>query len=214
MRIHHATLAKAKKFSIALQVEDNEVVAVAKDGTRLASGLSGSKVLEEAITKQTGHPAKKAVAKKAKKVTAADLGEFEDDEEDQDGDEETGDESDALADAGDEIAQEDEESDADQSKSGVKQKYKQLYKPTKGRCGDELGEQITAHVLDQDGKVSLTKLRRFAKANDCWVEAYASIPSRSGAWNGGMARMNVANRLRAKLRHAKKDGEVFEIKWV
>lgn len=58
MKIHHASIKKAAKFHITMSLEDNEVVATAKDGTRLASGLQGNKVLEDAITKQTGKPAK------------------------------------------------------------------------------------------------------------------------------------------------------------
>jgi hypothetical protein len=42
-------------------------------------------------------------------------------------------------------------------------------------------------------KFDFARFVKFAKANDCWVPAYGSL-------NHGMARMNVANRLRAKIR--------------
>lgn len=58
MKIHHATKAKAAKFKINLQVIADEIVATDKNGHMLASGLQGNKVLEIAITRQTGKPAK------------------------------------------------------------------------------------------------------------------------------------------------------------
>ena len=212
MRIHHNTLKKAKNFKIELRVEQDEVVAYAKDGTRLAVGLQGNKVLEEAITKQTGKPAKcdrtKApTANKVKRrgtplmVDADEAGEEPSDED--------------LGDMGD--VNDEETSEADQRKSGVKHKYKERYKPFHGRCGDDLAEQITEHVTveTEDGpKVGKAELRRFAEANGCWVPAYSNMTSRTGNWNAGMARMNVSNRLRALIRRAEKAGEKFEIQWV
>jgi|HubBroStandDraft_3_1064219.scaffolds.fasta_scaffold05794_3 hypothetical protein len=220
-RIHHATLAKAKKFQITLTLEDNDVVATSKDGKRLASGLQGNKVLEEAITKLTGHPAKKStvrkldfqpVAKKRKSgtpsmVDADEAGEEPSDEEL----DETGEESEALADQGD------EESEADIRRSGVKHKYKERYKPFGGKCGDQLSFDISDHVsyVDQDGKTKVDKaaLMRFAKANDAWRPVYGTLTTKSGAWNGGMARMNVSNILRGKAHRAEKDKVKFEIDW-
>lgn len=210
MRIHHATAAKARKFKVELTIEDNEVIATAKDGTVLATGLQANKVLEEAITKLTGHPAKKKAVKAAtpKKARAS---KDEDGEEDEEGDEEEGDEEEAV----EELEPEDD-SEADQGKSLVKSKYKKLYKPHKDKCGDDLSERLNAHVSvkTEDGlRIDLKKLRKFAEANDCWVPAYASLKSRTGGWNAGMARMNVANRLRGKIRQAKKAGEEYEIVW-
>lgn len=202
MRIHHATAAKARKFKITLTIEENEVVATGPKGERLASGLQGNKVLEDAITKLTGKPAKgvakaekkakPAKAKKARKAKRHSEEEAEEDMEDEGGDEEG------------------------QSRSVVKAKYKALYKPHKNRSGDELSHRMNAHCSreDDDGevKINLDALRKFAKANGVWVEGYASLRSRVGTFNGGMAMMNVNNRLRAKLRHIEKDeGRKFDI---
>jgi len=214
-RIHHATLAKAKKFNVTLTLEDGDVVATDKSGKRLASGLQGNKVLEEALTKMTGHPDKKSVAQKntiidpknppksfvRKVVKRAKELELEDDEE-------TGEESEALA------TESDEDSDADLRRSGVKHKYKELYKPHGGKCGDDLSLRVSEHVTGDDGKVSKTALRRFAEANGAWKPLYGTLTTKSGAWNAGMARMNVSNILRAKLRRAQNGGDKFEIQWV
>lgn len=206
MKIHHATIAKAKKFQIALVIESNEIVATDRKGVRLASGMQGNKVLEDAITKMTGKAAKgiKPTAEKpARKPRAKKV--VEQDEE------ETGDESEAIAGEADT----EEES---QSKSIVKAKYRALYKPHKDRSGDTLSHDVNKHVSresdDGDMKVDLSALRRFAKANGTWVESYSSLKSRTGTWNSGQAVMNTNNRLRAKIRQAKKAGEELEIKWV
>jgi len=235
MRIHHATTAKAKKFGITLTVEENEVVAT-KAGVRLASGLQGNKVLEDAITKATGKPAKSKSERKAAAPAVVDAYEtacrdagwrktrwgFKNDE---------GDETEATT--WQELAEEfeliephsEEEAEADMEdgeeatggRSIVKSKYKQLYKPHKDKSGDDLSFQINKHVSREDDagdmKINLDALRKFAKANGCWQEGYTNLKSRTGGWNAGMARMNVANRLRAKIRQAKKAEEEFEIKW-
>lgn len=233
MKIHHATRAKSRKFGIVLTVEDNTVVATdAKNiNVVLATGLQGNKVLEDAITRKTGKPAKgtpegKAAAKAAPKpVKPAPVVDPYETLAREDGWKKTrwgfskeGEPSlrsanwkDLCADQGLELETEDDESDADQSKSIVKAKYKAKYKPTKDKCGDELSFRIHDHVSREDDagelKVVLDLLRNFAKANECWVTAYASLRSRTGAWNAGMARMNVANRLRARLRRIAKEQE-------
>lgn len=218
MKIHHATVKKAAKFHITLSIEDNEVVATAKDGTRLASGLQGNKVLEDAITRATGKPAKgngatrslppthpairgagKAVKKANKAARRAEVEAHSEEEaelDDEDG----------------------EDSDAEQSKSIVKAKYKALYKPHKDKSGDDLSFEINKHCSRENAetgemRIDRKALEKFAKANDCWVASYGSLVARGGGWNAGMARMNVANRLRAKVRRAKKDDEIYEIVW-
>jgi hypothetical protein len=241
MRVHHNTLKKAAKFHITLTVEDNEIVATAKDGTRLASGLQGNKVLEDAITRQTGHAAKgnglqvvdklpvsksktakPTKAPKVKKVKVSvrekacrdagwvrTRGGFK-----QEGDEEVTNEAGSWDELYVELV---EAGDIDASDvTGFKHKYKEKYRATHGRCGDELGEQITEHVKvdTEDGsKTGLNELRRFAEANGCWVPAYASLRTKTGEWNAGSARASVANRLRAKIRQAAKAGEKFTVKW-
>ena len=212
MRIHHATLAKAKKFKITLVIEDNEVVATGPKGERLASGMQGNKVLEEAITRLTGKPGKGRDAKVATTLTKpARKRPIRDEEEDDEG----ADEVEEIEADDAEAELEDEEPTGD--RSVVKAKYKKAYKPHKDKNGDELSFRINDHVskLDKDGetRISLALLRKFAEANGCWNPSYASLRSRTGDWNAGMARMNVANRLRAKIRRAKADGEEFEIIW-
>lgn len=237
MRIHHATAAKAKKFQITLTVEDNEIVATGKTGTRLASGLQGNKVLEDAITRQTGKPAKgavklldttalgKAIARTAPKpVVPADP--FEEAAKEDGwkksrwGFSKEGEESiraaswQALCEAAGIEVETDEEGTG--TKSVVKAKYKAKYKPTKNRCGDELSHRMNEHCSREDDagdmRIDLDALRKFAKANECWVESYASLKSRVGTFNGGMAMMNVNNRLRARLRKIAKEQErAFDI---
>lgn len=187
MKIHHNTAKKAKAYGITLTVEDNEVVAT-KGGVRLASGLSGTVVLEHAIAKASSKalkvaaPRKPAQPKKARKV-ADDEGE-EGEDDDLGGDDE-----------------------GEQSKSIVKPKYRQIYKPHKMTNGDDLARELKDYLMvseNEDGKACVDEalLKRFAKANDCWTESYATL-------NVGQRRMNIGNRLRAKVR---KDPE-FKIEW-
>ena len=76
-------------------------------------------------------------------------------------------------------------------------------------CGDELANLITAHVRHQIQKgnkkvwrLNRDKLVRFAKANGVYMPNYDHL-------NIGMVRMNIRNRLAAKI---EKDG--YEVKWV
>jgi hypothetical protein len=93
-----------------------------------------------------------------------------------------------------------EDEDADEEEEGkeiVKKKYKERYRPHHMTCGDELAQLISAHVAvegeDGTSRIDVTKLRAFARANGCWDPKYAHL-------NVGMQRMNIANRLRAKVR--------------
>lgn len=98
-----------------------------------------------------------------------------------------------IAEVGDEPeAEEEEESEG---RSVVKKSYKRRYRPFKSTCGDELAQLVRAHleVKTEDGKrIDPDKLRTFAVANDCWRSEYLNL-------NVGMRRMNVVNRLRAKV---------------
>lgn len=118
------------------------------------------------------------------------------------------DEDHALADMGDEAAAEDEEEK--ESHSIVPAKYRARYKPFKDTNGDGLSEQIKAHVSAPNDagelRISFSKLRRFAEANGCWSNDYSHL-------NHGQMKMNVTNRLRAKIRQAKADGKEYEIQW-
>lgn len=190
MKVHHNTLKKAKSFKIVLTVEDGTIVAT-RDGKRLASGLSGSLVLEQAIAALSiaskspqGRALKKVTARKAA-VEDADEGA----DDDLGGDDE-GDESPAA------------------SGSIVKPKYRKRYQPTKGTCGDDLAYEMQEYlkVAENDAgemRVDTDLLRRFAQANDCWDKKYS-------ACNPGVARMSITNRLRAKLRKTPD----YLVKWV
>jgi hypothetical protein len=87
----------------------------------------------------------------------------------------------------------------------IKAKYKDKYKPTDMTCGDDLATQIREHIVEYstDGKtevVNKTKLKKFAQANGCWDPRYENL-------NVGQQRMNIGNRLRAKVRKG------HEVKW-
>lgn len=183
IKLHHNTIKKAAAHKIVLTVVEGEVVALTKDGARLASGLMGNKVLDEAIVK-LGAPivearakakaAKKKAPKKVKRVVE------EDDEELAEGDEFDGDED-----------------DAPEGKGMIKSKYKKIYKPFKMTNGDDLNQLLAEHLKykDPEGKmrVNQAKLVKFAKTNDCWVDGYKYL-------NVGQQRLNVGNRLRAKIK--------------
>lgn len=230
MRIHHATIAKAKKFNITLTVEDNEIVARRGDA-RLASGLAGNVVLEQAIEKltskhgraegetaaQAAKPAKQPKAPKAKR-TPKSSGPHEDAARaegwtkvkgggfKQAGvDEEEGGASEAAS--WRDLCDEQDIEVESEGRSIVKAKYRAIYRPNRNTNGDDLAQQLRVYLEyeGEDGNMHIDadKLARFAKANDCWVESYASLA------NVGQQRMNVGNRLRAKVR---KDPE-YAIKW-
>lgn len=81
-----------------------------------------------------------------------------------------------------------------ESRSVIKAKYRERYTTPR----DEVAEHLSSFT---DGKrIDVKAIREFAERNGCWVERYEEL-------NPGMVRMNVGNRLRAKLRK----GE--EISW-
>lgn len=151
---------------------------------------------------------KTIVVKRAAAKTKALRKQIEEDETDEDAE---SDEDNALADMGDEAAAEDvEEEEEKESHSIVPPKYRARYKPFKDTNGDGLSEQIKAHVSSENDagevRLSFSKLRRFAEANGCWSNDYSHL-------NHGQMKMNVTNRLRAKIRQAKADGKEYEIQW-
>lgn len=188
IKVHHNTAKKAKAHSIKLDVIEGEIVA-SKDGVMLAKGVMGNKVLDEAIAKlgpmMTAPKTKKApVAKKPAKAKAKKR-RATDDEDQEEGDDEAEEETD---------------------KSMIKRKYKTRYKPFKMTNGDDLNQLLAKHLKfkDEDGKmrVNVKTLVAFAKANDCWRAEYNKL-------NVGQKRLNVGNRLRAKLRKDKN----YDIVW-
>ncbi len=98
----------------------------------------------------------------------------------------------ALVEAHASDEQNDDEAPA--SRSVVPMVYKARYKAHQNSCGDELATRLRDYLRDPDTQeVSFVKLHAFAVANDCWVERYHQL-------NIGQQRMNVGNRLRAKVK--------------
>lgn len=200
MKIHHNTLKKAKTHGISLSVcADNEVTAE-KDGVILASHPSGSVALDMALAKLEGdgRSIKAAVeklvplssgkaARKPRKVV---------DEDEEAEDDEGGDEIEAEYDGEDDVDV-DEEAE-EEGKTIVKRKYKERYKPFKMCNGDDVAQQVAAHIKIEDdagqSRIDPVKLKKFAELNGCWVKSYSGL-------NMGLRRMNIVNRLRAKIRH-------------
>jgi hypothetical protein len=183
--IHHNTLKRA--------VSMGAVVEQASDGTFVAS--KGSIAVSANTAKDALDllalelkPAKKAVKKPAKAKVRKPRDDEEDDGEGDEGEDEATDDEEA----------EDEEGD----KSVVKAKYRQRYQPHKMTNGDDLAQRVRKNFMTlkgEDGKPRLdwSRFIKFAKANECWVEAYAKL-------NPGMQRMNVINKLRARRRNGEK----------
>ena len=79
--------------------------------------------------------------------------------------------------------------------SVVKKRYKDLYRPHDGTCGDDLTDVLTEYLLNEDG-LDRGKFRAVCLAND--IDA-----ARWSEYNPGMARMNLGNVLRGRLRNGK-----------
>jgi hypothetical protein len=82
---------------------------------------------------------------------------------------------------------------ASKPKSGsvIPKDYQAEYTP------DDLALRIRKTFTADDGKIDWPAFIKFAKANDCWNEAYTKL-------NAGMQRMNIVNRLRARVRKGDK----------
>lgn len=65
--------------------------------------------------------------------------------------------------------------------------------PTPNMDRQAVSDDIVQQIKDRCG-MDVTKLKSFATANGVWDDKYASLP------NPGLVRMNVVNRLRAKVR--------------
>lgn len=178
--IHHAVAKKAVRHGIVLTVQGDIIVATSGDSV-ISSGVNATLVLNEAIAALGAADAPlNTRSSKSKPARKQHISKVKADEEN---------------------AGEADEEDAGEGKSVIKRKYKQAYRPFKMTCGDDLAALISAHVCTAekvDGKtvkrINIPKLMRFAKANDCWVSTYRDL-------NPGMQRMNIANRLRSKVKH-------------
>lgn len=183
MRIHHNTLKKALKFGIRLVAGDKAVTAFEGD-VALATASDPKDALDlaiEALKDEDG-------ADEAVEIEAAD---------------------DELDPSDDELQPADEDGGA----SVVKSKYQERYRPNKGHCGDDLAVKLRDTFLTKENPdtgrrcLDFNAFVAFAKANEVWVESYRQLKDRHGNRNDGLIRMNVANRLRAKLRKGAK------VKW-
>lgn len=107
----------------------------------------------------------------------------------------------------DDEAAEEEVDETEESRSVITPKYRAIYKPHDDTNGDDLNSELREYLRteteDGDERIDRDLLERFGRANGCWVDTYASL-------NPGMARMNVGNRLRAKMRKDPK----FKVQWV
>lgn len=185
-RVHHATAKRAKKLGLVIEAIENEFT-VSKDGVQLASHASASVALDAAVAKLNDDPLAR-VAKATKAIRAASKPKAKkarkvaDEDGDEDGDED----------------------DKPEGNSIIKRKYKESYKQRalKVSCSDEIAVHLAAHlkVKGDDGKprIDPAALKRLAQANGCWDPKYVHL-------NMGQQRMNVVNRLRAKVRRDQHD---------
>jgi hypothetical protein len=200
-KIHHATAKRAKSYGLTLDRVENEFV-VYLDGGVLATHPSASVALDQAIKRMDGGvlddqpPAHQANAvdtpvaenkpgRARKQKVARKQKDNQDEQKVEDDFEDNRDANEG------EIDQEE-----DLPSSVVKAVYKARYRPFQQTCGDDLAMQLIDYLAPTDGsgeRIDLNKLREFAEANGCWVGGYAHL-------NPGMQRMNVVNRLRAKVR--------------
>lgn len=177
IRIHHTQQKQADKLGVVLTRSDMDVTA-SKGGQAASApsaGLAIAALLKKlgvttADTVATPRAANKPKPTKAKRKAKRRA--TDDDEE------------------GDEAE--------DDGKSIIKKKYRTAYRPHRMTCGDALSQQIRAEFmtvkdLDTNKKrLDWKRFTAFAKRNDCWSDGYAKL-------NAGMRRMNVVNRLRARI---------------
>jgi len=204
-RIHHTQIKQAAKLGITLSLGvDGGFVIASKGGKQVSADDAKSAIA--ALLAQTGtttadvmkslkpKAAKKAKAVKSKKPKFK----CENEECRSTKRESDGEGGFVCSECGEDATMEGDENGA----SVVKKLYKARYKPHKAKCGDQISQLITAHITVKAAEkgerphVDEAKLIRFAKANGCWDPNYAKI-------NVGMKRMNIANRLRGKVRRDK-----------
>lgn len=176
MTIHHATAKRATKLGIKLTEPDHGYFVAEMDGKQLAEGTKANDVLaqaEAAAFPKADKPVKAVKAKtaKPKKRKAKKSG----DDEDEDGEEGT--------------------------KSVISAKYKTKYKPNKDTCGDQLIQPVFDFLHPDGEDVDVKRLVKLGKDNGTDVmERWGHLKTKHGAFNVGMARMNLVNVFRGKLR--------------
>src|SRR5262245_54259772 len=91
--------------------------------------------------------------------------------------------------------------DGDRMSGIIADKYALRYREHGGSSGDELAKRLRGYLFftAKNGRERMdrAKLVRFAKANGMWDEKYARL-------NDGQVRMNVSNKVRARLRRGAK----------
>jgi hypothetical protein len=92
--------------------------------------------------------------------------------------------------------EEDDGEDEQGGKSVVPAKYKARYGKEQ-HCGDDTAVRLKKHLTGEDGKLDMTKLERFGRANECWKEEWASL-------NPGQRRMLMGVMLRKRIRQGEK----------
>lgn len=189
MAIHHNTVKKAAKFGLGIAEKDGQflVYTLAETDRKALKIASDPKdALDLALLEL--QPKKQAAPKdgvKTKKRKPARKAKRSDD----DGEEES-----------------EDDSDEGNSRSIVKSKYREKYRPHKMTNGDAIAKRVRETFMtlkDEDTKkprLDFERFVKFAKENECWVESYRSLKDRHGNRNNGLIRMNVINRLRAKVR--------------
>lgn len=81
--------------------------------------------------------------------------------------------------------------------SVITPEFRAKYDEHGGNVGDALAKRLAKHLAAGDGGIDPVKLEAFARANDVWQGKYKDL-------NIGMQRMNIRNRLAAKVRHGHK----------
>lgn len=175
MTIHHATTKKANKAGLVIQEVDHGFFVVTQDGKQLAEGTKANDVLAAALAKIAPEPkAKKAKAPKAKKAKKK-AKRQSDGEDDEEGEEEA------------------------ESKSVITAKYKKKYRPNKDTCGDALVSTLREFLHPDGEDTDSGRFYALAKVNGIDGHSWDHLKSRTGAWNVGMARMNLGNKLRGMV---------------
>lgn len=175
--IHHAITKSAAKHGMTIEPRDDSFVVI-RDGAEIAIGSSAKQALADALAVVAPKPAKKAKSVKPAKAKKAN-----------------------TKGNGHDVDTDDDDEYGERSNSVVKSKYREKYQPHKFTCGDTLALRLRKEFMrkNEDGKLRLDwpSFTKFAKANQVWVGEYMQL-------NPGMRRMNIINRLRARVRQGEK----------
>lgn len=201
--IHHATIKKAAKFSLTFKIDGGTFDVINPVGDVLASANDPKDALDLALV-ELGKA-------KGNSVSAVDVAAFKAADPakrraPKDGAKSKKRKAKARKKSGKNLEEDGEDEEEPETRSIVKSKYREKYRPHKMTNGDSIAKRVHAEFMtkkDEDTKKSRLDFDgfvKFAKANGCWVEGYRSLKNRHGERNNGLIRMNVINRLRAKVR--------------